>query len=178
MREPLPESYTKCVERLYEDFSNLMLGTAMGIVKNTAQAEDIVQYAFLKIIKHIEKLSNMPYNELKGYIVLIIRNLSIDYIRKSKQENTVSIENMDCANNEEEISVENIAMAKLELGEVKENLKNMDDKYSLPLVLKYSLGFSHAEIAEMLDVSAETVKIRCHRGKRMLADAISRGVAE
>jgi|AGTN01.2.fsa_nt_gi RNA polymerase sigma factor, sigma-70 family len=177
MRDPLPESYTRRVEQLYDEYKNVMLNTAMSIVKDTTQAEDIVQFAFIKIIKHIEKIDKMPYNELKGYIVLVIKNLAIDYIRKCKQEHIVPIENVDYSN-EEGISVENIAIANLELGRVKESLKVMDDKYSLPLILKYSLGFTHAEIAEMLDISAETVKVRCHRGKRMLADAIGREASE
>lgn len=176
MRDPLSDSYTKRVEQLYDEFKNVMFCTALSIVKDNAQAEDIVQFAFIKIIKHIEKIDKLPYNELKGYIVLIIKNLSIDYIRKRNQEKIVPIENVDFSN-ENDMSVESIVMTSMELNEVKERLKVMSDKYSLPLILKYSLGFSHAEIAEMLDVSAETVKTRCHRAKRMLANAIGRGAS-
>lgn len=169
MRDSLPPNYRKRVEQLYNEYKNVMFGTALAIVKDTAQAEDIVQFAFLRIIKHIEKLSALPNAELKGYIVLIIKNLSIDYLRKRKSENTIPIEDMDCEGKE---SVEDIAMAKLELGLIRNHLKLMDDKYSLPLIMKYSLGFSHAEIADMLGISAENAKVRCHRGRRILMDAM------
>ena len=142
-----------------------------ALSRDTTQAEDIVHFAFLRIIKHIEKVSSLPGDELKGYIVLIIRNLSIDFLRRKKKENTVPIEKLDY---ETEVSAEDIAMTKLEMGQVKEHLRAMNDKYSLPLILKYSLGFSHTEIADMLGISADNVKIRCHRGKRMLIEAISR----
>ncbi len=175
MRDSLSPSYRKRVEQLYNEYKNVMFGTALGIVKDTAQAEDIVQFAFLRIIKHIEKLSGLPGGELKGYIVLIIKNLSIDYLRKRKNENTVPIEELDC---EDQKSVEDIAMAKLELGRVRENLKAMDGKYSLPLIMKYSLGLTHAEIADMLGISTENAKIRCHRGKHMLMEAIGREAVE
>lgn len=175
MRDSLSPNYRKRVEQLYDEYKNVMFGTALGIVKDTAQAEDIVQFAFLRIIKHIEKLSGLPCNELKGYIVLIIKNLSIDFLRKRKNENTVPIEDLDC---EDKGSVEDIAMAKLELSRIRESLKTMDGKYSLPLIMKYSLGFTHAEIADMLGISAENAKVRCHRAKRMLMDAIGREAVE
>ncbi len=177
MRNPLPESYKKRVEQLYDEFKSVMFCTALSIVKDTAQAEDIVHFAFIKIIKHIERIDRLPHNEIKGYVVLIIKNLSIDYIRKRNQEKIVSMENADYPD-EGGTSVESIVIVNLELSKVKENLKVMNDKYSLPLILKYSLGFSHAEIAEMLDISAETAKIRCYRGKRMLADAMGREASE
>ena len=175
MRDSLSPSYRKRVEQLYDEYKNVMFGTALGIVKDTAQAEDIVQFGFLRIIKHIKKLSDLPCAELKGYIILIIKNLSIDFLRKRKNENTVSIEDLECQDGD---SVEDIAMAKLELGRIRENLKVMDEKYSLPLIMKYSLGFTHAEIADMLGISAENAKIRCHRGKCMLMDAIGREAVE
>lgn len=175
MRDSLSPRYRKRVEQLYDEYKNVMFGTALGIVKDTSQAEDIVQFAFLRIIKHIEKLSGLQNGEVKGYIVLIIKNLSIDYLRKRKSENTVPIEDMDCEGKD---SVEDIAMAKLELGLIKDNLKIMDGKYSLPLIMKYSMGFTHAEIADMLGISTENAKVRCHRGKRMLIDAIGREAVE
>jgi RNA polymerase sigma-70 factor (ECF subfamily) len=176
MRNSLSPNYRRCVERLYDDYKNIMFSTAMGIVKDKAQAEDIVQFAFIRIIKHIEKLSNLPDGEVRGYIVLIIKHLSFDNLRKRKQEKVVSIESVDCSR--EGDTTEEAAIAKVELGRVKESLRSMDDKYSLPLILKYSLGFSHSEIADMLGISVENVKVRCHRGKRILMDAVRKGVGE
>jgi RNA polymerase sigma-70 factor (ECF subfamily) len=152
-----------------------MFSTALGIVKDTAHAEDIVQFAFLRIIKHIEKLNSLPHHEMKGYIVLVIKNLSIDLLRRRRHESAVSIESMDCG---EDDSVEEIALANLELGRIRDNLKAMDNKYSLPLIMKYSLGFTYIEIADMLGISADNAKVRCHRGKRMLMDVISREAVE
>ena len=175
MRDSLTPSYRKCVEQLYDEYKNVMFSTALGIVKDSVHAEDIVQFAFLRIIKHIEKINSLPHNEMKGYIVLVIRNLSIDFLRKRKHEKVVSIECMEYGDDD---SVEEIALANLEMGRIRDNLKAMDNKYSLPLIMKYSLGFTYIEIADMLGISADNAKIRCHRGKRILMDAISREAAE
>jgi len=177
MRDSLSPSYRRRVEQLYDEHKNVMLSTAISIVKDRTQAEDIVQFAFIRIMKHIEKLSTLPDNEVKGYIVLIIKNLSIDNLRKRRQEKVVSIESIDGSGWDEE-SAEEVVMANLELGRMKESLKTMDEKYSLPLVLQYSLGFSQSEIAEMLGISVDNVKVRCHRGKRILLDAVGKGVEQ
>ncbi len=177
MRDSLSPGYRRCVEQLWDEYKNTMLNTAIGIVKDRTQAEDIVQFAFIRIIKHIEKLSTLPGSEIKGYIVLIIKHLSIDSLRKRKQEKVVPIDSIDCPAWDEE-SVEEVAIANLELSRVKDGLKAMDEKYSLPLVLQYSLGFSQPEIAEMLGISVENVKVRCHRGKRMLMDAVGKGAKQ
>ena len=177
MRDSLSADYRKYVEHLYDEYKNMMYRTAMGIVKDQAQAEDIVQFAFVRIIRHIEKLRNLSGDEVRGYITLIIRNLAVDNLRKRRKENVVPIESVQYPA-EGKDSLEDVAMANLELGRVKLNLKIMDEKYSLPLIMKYSLGFSHSEIAEILGISVENVKVRCHRGKRMLMDAVGREAAE
>jgi RNA polymerase sigma-70 factor (ECF subfamily) len=100
-----------------------------------------------------------------------VKNLSLDFLRKRRKDNTVSYDSIEYSVDDGE-PLENIAMADLELGKVKEKLREMDNKYALPLILKYTLEFSHAEIADLLDISVENVKIRCHRGRKQLIEAI------
>lgn len=169
--EALPPKYRSKVEKLYYDYRNDMLYTALAIVKDFSHAEDIVQLAFIRIIKHIGKINTLSGGEVKGYIIYIVRNLSFDFLRKQKNNNTVSYDSMENSADSGE-TLENIAMADFELSAVKQKLNEMDDKYSLPLILKYTLEFSHAEIADLLDISIENVKIRCHRGRKKLIEAI------
>jgi RNA polymerase sigma-70 factor (ECF subfamily) len=169
--ESLPPKYKSKVEQLYYEYRNDMLCTAMAIVKDHGQAEDIVQAAFIRIIKHIGRISSIPADEVKGYIIYIVRNLSLDLLRKQKKDNTVSYDSIEYSVDDGE-PLENIAMLDMELGTVKEKLREMDDKYALPLILKYTLEFSHAEIADLLDISVENVKIRCYRGRKKLIEAI------
>jgi RNA polymerase sigma-70 factor (ECF subfamily) len=172
--ESFPQKYKSAVEQLYHDYKDVMFYTAMSIIKDLGQAEDIVQLAFIRIMNNIERISDLPINEKKGYIVYIVRNLSIDYIRKQKRDKTISYDRMEYSVNSGE-SLENIAMLHFELSMVKSMIKEMDDKYSLPLILKYTLDFSHSEIAEIMNISVENAKVRCHRGRKMLIEAIKKG---
>ncbi len=171
--DALPPKYRSKVEKLYHEYRSDMLYTAVAIVKDYSHAEDIVQHAFIRIIKHIGKINALPGSEVKGYIIYIVRNLSFDFLRKQKNSKTVSYETMEYSPAGGE-TLENIAMLDFELSTVKQKLMEMDDKYSLPLILKYTLEFSHAEIADLLDISIENVKIRCHRGRKKLIEAIGK----
>lgn len=169
----LHPKYRSKIEYIYDEYKNDMLYTALGIVRDFNQAEDIVQLAFIRIMKHIEKINGLSGNEVKGYIIYIVKNLSIDYIRKQKHDKTIPYDSIDYSINDGD-SLEITAMQNLKLGMVKKKLKEMDDIYALPLILKYTLGFSYSEIADLLDISIENVKVRCHRGRRKLVEAIGK----
>lgn len=168
----LPHKYRSKVEELYYEYKDVMLYVAMGIVKEKELAQDIVQLAFIRIIKHIEKIDGLSDKEVKGYIVFIVRNLAIDHIRKQKREKTVSYDNMEYTIEDKGESTENIVMLDFEVSMVKKKLKDLDEKYSVPLIMKYTLDFSQEEIAQTLNISVQNVKVRCHRGRKMLMDAI------
>ena len=172
----LPPQYRSKVEELYFKYKKIMLSVAMRIVNDREMACDIVHLAFVRVIKHIEKIDSMPDDEKKGYLVYIVKNLAIDHLRKTKRENTVLYDKIDDTIQDNGGSIEDIVMLDFEISLVKEVLREMDDKYALPLILQYSLDYSQAEIADMLDISVQNVKVRCHRGRKMLVKAIGKEV--
>ena len=52
---------------------------------------------------------------------------------------------------------------------VKGAMSTLEDKYAVPLWLKYYMGCSITEIAQQMEIPLGTVKSRMHQGKRMLA---------
>lgn len=168
----LPTKYRSKVEELYYEYKDVMLYVAMGIVKEKEQAQDIVHHAFIRIIKHIEKIDGLNDKEAKGYIVFIVRNLAIDHVRKQKREITLSYDDMEYGIEDKGESTESIVMLDFEVSMVKKKLKDLDEKYSLPLIMKYTMDFSQEQIAHTLNISVQNVKVRCHRGRKMLMDAI------
>jgi RNA polymerase sigma-70 factor, ECF subfamily len=171
MPDLLPKDYRSKVEELYYKYRKDMLYTALAIIKDFSQAEDVVQAAFIKIMKYMDRIDSIPDNEVKGYIICIVKNIALDLLRKHK--NIVSFTDMDVSAEFEE-SLENTAIFNLELDFVKKKLSEMDNKYSLPLILKYTLGFSHAEIADLLSLSVEDARVRCYRGRRRLMAAVGK----
>ncbi len=60
------------------------------IVKNPHVADDLFQDTFIKVIKSLEKSKYTDKGKFVSWVIRIAHNLSIDYFRKSKNQNTYS----------------------------------------------------------------------------------------
>lgn len=73
------------IESLYNKYSRLSYGVITAIVRNTDEAEDILQEVFILIWKNAES-----YNELlgsaKAWIIRISRNKAVDYLRSKRNK--------------------------------------------------------------------------------------------
>lgn len=49
---------------------------------------------------------------------------------------------------------------------------NLKEKYRIPFVLHYVEGYSVKEIAQMLDISGQNVKVRLYRSREVLKDKL------
>ncbi len=71
------------VESLYLNYRSLIMKVAYKYVLNAAVAEDILQDTFVQIIRKAEFLRTMEKYKLEAYLILMVRGLSVDYLRKN-----------------------------------------------------------------------------------------------
>jgi RNA polymerase sigma-70 factor (ECF subfamily) len=74
------------MEQLYLDHRSSMYHTAIGVLRNPADAEDAVQTVFLTLCEKVPQLMEMSCYVLRSYIVISTRNAAIDVIRKRKRK--------------------------------------------------------------------------------------------
>ncbi len=127
---------------------------ARKIVGCPQQAEDIVQEAFYKYSVSLKK-----NNEEKniGYLFQIVKNLSIDLLRRSKNENRIfergqtdrSIDDFAI----ETISADNLATQKLQNTRIIAILEGLPQQMRIAVIMHLIEGYNLREIAEELDVS-------------------------
>lgn len=172
-QQELPSQYYKMVEDLYSEHKPTMICVAMKIVNNKEHAYDIVQSSFISIIKHAKKLSTMTEKQVKGYLILTVRNRALDFIRLHENKYTVPLDNnigiSECNSAEKE------AILNIQIHDIMLYIDNMDSKYSAAVFHKYVLGFSMAEVASMLNISVSNAKVRCARGRAKLLELIKAG---
>ena len=80
-------------EQIYRTYRSLMFRIAMKLLQNTQDAEDAVHNAFVQMIRHFSKISDVPCENLTPWIVSIIRNESISVLRR--RGDTTPIEEWD-----------------------------------------------------------------------------------
>ena len=74
------------LESFYLEHRHLMFKTAMSIVEDYQIAEDMVSEACLSIIRSIDQLRKFNTFIQRKYVVSIIRNASISYVRKRNRQ--------------------------------------------------------------------------------------------
>ena len=168
----LPRQYRKLVEHLYSEYKPLMLCVAMKIVKNEDHATDIVHSSFESIMKHAEKLSGMSEREVKGFIVLTVKNRSLDFLDLHENNRTLPLDKFSEHITEDYTTAEKEAILNMEIDGIMTKLENLDRKYSVPVFNKYILGYSMEEVAQTLGISVQNAKVRCSRGRSMLLEMI------
>lgn len=151
-------------EQLYLKYRQLMFYIANDILKDKHLAEDAVHKAFLKLINHLDKIQETEGHKTKSFIVIVTKNIAIDMYRKRKKENIISLDAF-------EYELEDLAATYDDLyedNEVIAAITSLSHNYSSVLILKFSHGYSDAEIARILSITEENVRQRIARAKKKL----------
>lgn len=168
----LPEGQKEELENLFKSYQTGMLHYAFSFVRDEELAEDIIQEAFIKVAGCMEQVRTMKDDQRKNFLFMVVRNCSIDCMRKLKKEwqRVGSLENEEILSDGEDV------LQVICEGEQKkflhEEIGKLKKPYQDVLVLKYLNELTDSEIAEKLEISKENVRIRAYRAKKALAKAI------
>lgn len=147
---------------LYEKYSAKMLVVCYRYGHNREDAEDMLQEGFIKVFSQIHSFENR--GSLEGWIRKIVVHTCINILKKNKRFNeSVDIIHASSIQNREE-SIPSIIQAK----EVVECIRMLPMGYKTVLNLYAIEGYSHREIASMLDVEESTSRSQYTRAKAML----------
>ncbi|MGN1303636.1 MAG: RNA polymerase sigma factor [Oscillospiraceae bacterium] len=155
-------------EELYIKYKQDMYSIAYSILHNAEDAEDAVHQAFLKIANNFEKVCEIPSQEIKAYIVIIIRNVSINIYNSNKRKSEHITELND------KIAVEVDFLEQFEYEHLVKAISELPQLYKDIVYLYYLEEFSAKEIAKMLDITADAVWKRAERAKKMLKEKLER----
>ena len=156
-------------EQLYTTYKQTMFYVANRILKDEYLSEDVVHQAFLRIIDNLSKIDKIDCHKTKGFIVIIVENIAIDFYRKRKRENNISFDKI-------EIYIEDIkAKDNFILSDIEEAILKLPINYSTVLRLKYSQGYSNKEVAQILNISEENVRQRISRARKRLTENLNEG---
>ena len=76
----------KLFTEIYEQYRPQMERTAMHFLKSHADVEDAVQNAFMQMIRHFEKIYEIPCEELSFWIISIVKNEALSLIHHHAKE--------------------------------------------------------------------------------------------
>lgn len=152
--------------RIYERYRDVMYLTAYGILHDDRLAEDAVHDAFLKIIDHLEKISETECHKTQNFVVIIVRNKAIDLYRKRRRQGEAPLE---------EGAAPPAGLPDTPAGELAERIAALPEKLRDALELRYDYGYSVKETARLLKISEEAARKRLERAKAALLEEYRKG---
>jgi RNA polymerase sigma-70 factor, ECF subfamily len=167
----------RAFELLYDRHGGAAFSLAYRMVGNRVAAEDIIQEAFLSIWR-----SRLRYDQARGsvrtWVLGIVHNRAIDGLRRNlvhdrRRETMEGVEERHEA--PERTDVE--AARREEARSIQSALKTLPDEQRRTIELAYFGGYSHSQIAELLDEPIGTVKGRMRLGLDKMRRQLSEGYA-
>jgi len=165
-----------------QNHQNMVYSTAMRLLANHAEAEDISQEVFLKAYDHFNQLADNP--RASGWLKTVATNLSLNHLSRyrsrwsffselfsSRPEDAEEIPMEFAAKETVEADVERQDRSAL----VEQALQQLPPGQRVPLVLYHLDDLSYEEIAAKLEVSLGKVKTDIHRGRQALRTRLMRG---
>jgi RNA polymerase sigma-70 factor (ECF subfamily) len=163
-------------ETFMRNYQNMVFSTAMRLLANQAEAEDVAQEVFLKAYERFDQLRDNP--RAGGWLKTVATNLSLNHLSRYRSRWSFFSElvRRGGSGEEDEVEVEFAApeLVEEELNQadrrrlVEHALQQLPQAQRVPLVLFHLEGFSYEQIAARLGVSLGKVKTDIHRGRAVL----------
>lgn len=154
----------RAFEVVYDRHSRAAFSLAYRMVGSRAPAEDVTQEAFVSIWR-----SGARYDRSRGsvrtWVLGIVHNRAIDGLRRSQVHDKRRASDEGLAERLESGDRTDVEAARREESNVvREALKELPTEQTQVIELAYFGGFTHVEIADMLDTPVGTVKGRMRLG--------------
>ncbi|MEO9224616.1 MAG: sigma-70 family RNA polymerase sigma factor [Acidimicrobiales bacterium] len=173
-------------------FMDGLFGAAMRMTRNRADAEDLVQDAYLRAYRGFGGFTEGT--NLKAWLYRILTNTFINsYRAKQRRPAESDLDDVEDLYMYRRLgglegarvgrSAEDELMDLLSEAEVKQAIEDLPENFRMAVLLADVEGFSYKEIAEILDIPIGTVMSRLHRGRKALEKglydyAVTHGLAD
>lgn len=174
----------KQFEAFMMNYQNMVFSTAMRLIANQAEAEDISQEVFLKAYERFADLKDSP--TVGGWLKTVATNLSLNHLSRYRARWTFFSDLFSNRGDEEGHELEFAApgnleedLAQADSHEIVEHaIQKLPPAQRVPLVLYHLEGLSYDEIARKLNVSLGKVKTDIFRGREALRKKLRLQLAE
>ncbi len=151
---------------VYNRYYKAMYNTALRIVKDTAEAEDVMQDAFLNAFTKLDTFKGEV--TFGAWLKRIVINNSIHHYRKQQKRNEVALEDIMYKVEDEDAVVVDYGITELKAQKVLDTMKQLKDNYRISLTLHLIEGYDYEEISQIMDISYANCRTTISRAKESL----------
>ncbi len=158
---------------LVDEYASTLYRVAFSVLRNTADAEDAVQEAFLRVLRHSDTLGEV--RDHRVWLIRIVWNIVLDRKRRAKtRPETDDIADLARVLPAAGLSAEERAAALQQHERVLRSVEQLPAKEREVMLLSAFEELTSVEIAEVLGITESSVRSRLFRARNLLADLLGR----
>jgi RNA polymerase sigma-70 factor (ECF subfamily) len=138
------------IEEIFLDYNDYIFKYIYGMVQNRAEAEDLLQDTFIKVMKAETK----DIKNWKSYLLTVARNTVYDHWRKRKNRLSLDLFNLRAKDKNIDLQLD-----------IEKGIKNLSPKLKEVIILREINQLEYQEISELLGIEKGTVKSRLSRAR-------------
>ena len=150
---------------LFKQYAGKMMTVCLRYSKDHMEAEDMMQEGFIRVFQYINQFKFE--GSFEGWIRRIIVNVALKNIQKKK----IRFEEIT-DNKNSESSLESYAYSNLGEDDILKLINRLPEGYRLVFNLSVIEGFSHEEIAKILNIQPATSRSQLVKARKMLQNQI------
>lgn len=152
--------HRKSQEMLYHFYAPRMFGICLRYAHDYQSAQDILQEGFIKVFNHLDQFHGK--GSFEGWIKRIFVNTSIEHYQKAKVLRFVNLDDAP------PFAIEPPILQRLVEDDLIKEIQKLPDGYRTIFNLYVIEGYTHPEIAKMLQISEGTSKSQLARARNSL----------
>ena len=170
-------------EAFVRRYQDMVFATAVRLLGNPTEAEDIAQIVFMRAFQRFEEIGPSP--TAAGWLKTVTRNSCLNHLSRYRRrwrffsEIATTSEAGEGLDPAEMLASASTVVDDLERserhGQLEQALRKLPDHQRVPLVLFHFDDLSYQEIADALGVSLGKVKTDIHRGREALGRLMVKG---
>jgi RNA polymerase sigma-70 factor (ECF subfamily) len=154
-------------DQIAAEFSPSLTRYLERMVGNAADADELLQETLMRIARGLPNFEGR--SSVKTWVFRVTTNVAIDFLRRTKSNELVELStatDVSPVDEEDSLIVDEMNDC------VRGVIDSLPPEYRAPLVLQALEGKSIAEIAEVCEVTVATAKVRVHRARARLREAL------
>lgn len=166
------EAEEAVLEGLVNQYAGALYRVAYSVLRNAADAEDAVQEAFLRVLRHRETLEDV--RDRRVWLIRIVWNIVLDRKRRAKtRPETDDVAELARVLPSNGLTAEELTSAAQHHAYVLTCVEKLPTKERQVLMLSAFEELSSVEIATVLGITESSVRSRLFRARNLMADLLN-----
>ena len=159
---------TRAYEILVNGYKSLVFSLTLRMLKNKEEAEEIAQDVFVKVFTSIHNFKGD--SKFSTWLYRVTRNRCLDYLRsKRKVFNEINVDDLSYTRLDEASNALELMMEDERNEKLRDCFQYISADDASVLTLFYFEEKNLQEVAEVLDTTVNSAKVRLHRARKRLA---------